>query len=323
MVVPELLGNHAMTGPEPQDVLLTGAAGLVGQAVARELLDAGFRVRALVHRTAPPAGTEPFGGDLLSADDLVGALQGQQAVVHCAALLSGSKAELWRVNLHGTQLLAQLARQAEVSNFVHISSSVVYRPGPLNDAREFAPLKATEPYGLSKLAAEAAATDAFGDPVTTLRLPGVYANHPCPLLWNLLHALRRCQLPDTGVDHPPYELVHAADVAAAVRCALTVPPKNRTLNVAGPDRPTLREVVELAAGVLGIAPRWKKALAPGEAPKPGHAPAQEFPDFLYQAATTPRTLNIEAAKDQLGYLPRIGWREGLTAALGTLAARAS
>ncbi len=314
-----------MTGPDSQDVLLTGAAGLVGQAVARELLDAGFRVRALVHRTAPPAGTEPFGGDLLSADDLVGALQGQQAVVHCAALLSGSKAELWRVNLHGTQLLAQLARQAGVSNFVHISSSAVYRAGPLEDAKEFAPLrtKTTDPYTLSKLAAEAAVTDAFGDTVTTLRLPGVYASRPCPFLSGLLHALRSCQLPDTSVDDPPYELVHAADVAAAVRRVLTAPPKNRTLNVTGPDRATFRGVIQLAAQVLGITPRWQKALAPGENPKPGYASPQEFPDFLYEAATTPRTLCIDAARMELGYEPGIGWREGLTAALDTLAARAS
>ncbi|MHC4512395.1 MAG: NAD-dependent epimerase/dehydratase family protein [Planctomycetota bacterium] len=312
-----------MTSPEPQHVLVTGAAGLVGQAVARELLDAGFRVRALVRRRPPPAGTEPWPGDLLDTESLVRALRGQHAVVHCAALLSGSQVELERVNLHGTQLLAQLARQAEVGNFVHISTSAVYRPGPLTDAKEFAPLKATDPYAVTKLAAEAAVTDAFGDLVTTLRLPSVYADRPCPFLSGLLHAVRSCQLPDTNVDDPPCELVHAADVAAAVCCALAAPPGNRTLNVTGPDRATFRGLVELVAEVLGITPRWKKALAPGEAPKPGHAPAAEFPDFLYQAATIPRTLSSDAARKQLGYQPEIGWRDGLVEALGTPATIAS
>jgi len=314
-----------MTCPEPQSVLVTGAAGLVGAAVATELLESGFRVRALVRNRPPPAGTEPWQADLLDADGLVGALRGQQAVVHCAALLSGSQVELERVNLHGTQLLAQLARQAEIRNFVHISSSVVYRAGPLENAKEFAPLrtKTTDPYALSKLAAEAAVTDAFGDPVTTLRLPGVYASRPCPFLSGLLYALRSCQLPDTSVDDPPYELIHAADAAAAVRSALTAPPRNRTLNVTGPDRATFREVVQLAAQVLGITPRWRKALAPGEPPKPGYTSPQEFPDFVYEAATTPRTLCIDAARQELGYEPGIGWRQGLTAALDTLAARAS
>lgn len=314
-----------MTCPEPQNVLVTGAAGLVGEAVATELMESGFRVRALVRHRPPPAGTEPFKADLLDTEGLVGALRGQHAVVHCAALLSGSQVELERVNLHGTQLLAQLARQAEIRNFVHISSSVVYRAGPLENAKEFAPLKtkATDPYTLSKLAAEAAVTDAFGDPVTTLRLPGVYASRPCPLLIGLLYALRSCQLPDTSVDDPPYELIHAADAAAAVRCALTAPPRNRTLNVTGPDRATFRGVVRLAAEVLDISPRWRKALAPGESPKPGYTSPQEFPDFLYEAATTPRTLCIDAARQELGYEPSIGWRQGLTAALDTLAARAS
>jgi 2-alkyl-3-oxoalkanoate reductase len=314
-----------MTCPEPQNVLVTGASGLVGQAVAAELLESGFRVRAMVRRRPPPPGTEPFKADLLDTEGLVGALRGQQAVVHCAALLSGSKMELERVNLHGTQLLAQLARQAEIRNFVHISSSVVYGAGPLVDAKEFAPLKArsTDAYALSKLAAEAAVTDAFGDPVTTLRLPVVYANRPCPFLSGLLHMLRSCQLPDTSVDDPSYELIHTTDVAAAVRCALTAPPRNRTLNVTGPDRATFRGVVQLAAEALGVAPRWQKALAPGQSPRPGHADPGEFPDYLYKAATTPHTLCMDAARKELGYQPGIGWREGLAAALDTLAARAS
>lgn len=316
-----------MTLPEPQNpnVLVTGAAGLVGQAVASELLEAGFRVRALVHTRPPPPGTEPWQADLLDTDGLVGALRGQHAVVHCAALLSGSQVELERTNLHGTHLLAQLARQAEVQNFVHISTSAVYGDGPLKEVQEFAPLNArpTDPYALSKLAAESAATDAFGDPVTTLRLPSVYAGRPCPFLSALIHIVRSCPLPDTSVDDPPYELVHAADVGAAVRCALMAPPRNRTLNLAGPDRATFREVVQLATELLGIPPRWRKALAPGEAPKPGYARPGEFPDHLYEAATTPRTLCIDAARKELGYEPRIGWREGLSTALDALAARAS
>lgn len=314
-----------MTRPEPENVLVTGAAGLVGQAVAADLLQAGFRVRALVHQRPPPPGTEPWQADLLDPEGLVGALRGQRAVVHCAALLSGSRVELERVNLHGSQLLAQLARQAGIGNFVHLSSSVVYRAGPLRDAKEFAPLtgRASDPYALSKLAAEAAVTDAFGDSVTTLRLPQVYAGRPCPFLSSLLHTLRSCQLPDVGIDDPSYELVHAADVAAAVRLALTAPPKNRTLNVAGPDRATFRGVVQLASELLGMTPRWRKALAPGETPRPGHASPEEFPTSLYEAATIPRTLCIDAARQELGFEPAIGWRQGLSAALDTLAARAS
>ncbi len=313
-----------MTCSEPQNVLVTGAAGLVGQAVCHELLASGFRVRALVHRNPPPPGVEPWRGDLLDPAGLVGALRGQQAVVHCAALLSGSRLELERVNLHGTQLLAQLARQAEVGRFVHISSSVVYRAGPLDNAKEFARLidRGTA-YAASKLAAEAAVTDAFGDPVTTLRLPSVYASWPCPFLTALVHGVRSFELPETSVGDPPYELVHAMDVAVAVRSALASPPGNRTLNLAGPDRATYRGVVQLAATALGITPRYRKALAPGEAPRPGHASREEFPDFLYEAATTPRTLCIEAARRELTYRPQIGWRDGLSAALDTLAARAS
>ena len=70
--------------------------------------------------------------------------------------------------------------------------------------------------------------------------------------------------------------------------------------------------MQLAADILGIRPRWKKATLP-----------EEFPDFLYEAATVSRTLSIQAARDQLGYEPRIGWRDGLTTALDSLAARAS
>ena len=41
---------------DPKNILVTGGSGLVGRSVVRKLLEAGFQVRALVHKNPPPAG---------------------------------------------------------------------------------------------------------------------------------------------------------------------------------------------------------------------------------------------------------------------------
>ncbi len=71
-------------------LLVTGATGMVGSAVARKALSAGYRVRALVRRDSDRAlldglDLEIVEGDLATPSAVVGALDEVEAVVHAAA----------------------------------------------------------------------------------------------------------------------------------------------------------------------------------------------------------------------------------------------
>jgi dihydroflavonol-4-reductase len=108
-------------------VFLTGATGFVGSHILRELLAAGYVVRALArHAIANDEGIEWISGDLRHVGAFARALEGCRYVVHCAALYSFSprkKAEIVAVNVEGTSSLLLAAHLAGVERVVLTSSS--------------------------------------------------------------------------------------------------------------------------------------------------------------------------------------------------------
>src|SRR5690349_22090420 len=147
-------------------VLVTGASGFVGSAVARKLLDRGFAVRALVRPTSPRfhlAGLdiEFAEGDLLDAASVRLAMAGVRHVFHVAAdyrLWSPDPTEIMRNNVTSTRNVMTEALRASVERVVYTSSVAtlaVRRDGtsvdetfPLDEAR------AIGAYKRSKVAAE-------------------------------------------------------------------------------------------------------------------------------------------------------------------------
>lgn len=119
-------------------VFLTGASGFVGSHILRELLAAGYSVRALTRTT--PSHPEPSGeaaestdaeaewiaGDLRNVGAFAGALHGCRYLVHCAALYSFAprdRAAIAAVNVEGTASLMVAAHVAGVERAVLTSSS--------------------------------------------------------------------------------------------------------------------------------------------------------------------------------------------------------
>jgi dihydroflavonol-4-reductase len=108
-------------------VFLTGASGFVGAHVLRELLAAGYAVRALYRDPAvAPAGVEAVAGDLRRSGDFAHALDGCRYVVHTAALYSFAprdRSDIHAANVVGTESLTAAAHLAGVERVVLTSSS--------------------------------------------------------------------------------------------------------------------------------------------------------------------------------------------------------
>ena len=127
-------------------VMITGATGFVGYHTAQALLDAGHEVSLLVRSVDKMLAL--FGqdrvqqvtrGDITDADQVARALQGCDAVVHSAAMVSTSAADAKRVyqtNVEGTRLVLAGAIERGIGRIIHVSSvTALYDPS----RRELAP----------------------------------------------------------------------------------------------------------------------------------------------------------------------------------------
>lgn len=147
-------------------VLVTGATGFVGAAVARKLLAAGEQVRALVRpgadrRNLEGLDIEPVEGDLTRRDTLAAAVRGCQAVFHVAAdyrLWTRDPDAMMRTNIGGSRDIVRAAAEAGASRIVYTSSVATLGLNPGGEpADEETPVTLGDmigPYKQSKFMAE-------------------------------------------------------------------------------------------------------------------------------------------------------------------------
>lgn len=121
-------------------VLLTGSAGFLGRRIARSLLAAGVTdLRLHVRRISDPGGVdalrreypdahiEQLPANLLHRDALVPLLSGVDVLVHAAAGMRGSAADMFANTVVGTRNLLDAVVANGVRRVVMVSSFAVYR----------------------------------------------------------------------------------------------------------------------------------------------------------------------------------------------------
>ena len=110
-------------------VLVTGASGFIGGALAKLLIAKGYSVRALARGSSPhdniPAQCEIFPGDITDQESLPAAMAGVRYVFHVAAhyrLWAPDPRPFFQVNVQGTEMVMREALRAGVERIVHTSS---------------------------------------------------------------------------------------------------------------------------------------------------------------------------------------------------------
>jgi uncharacterized protein YbjT (DUF2867 family) len=109
------------------NVLVTGATGFVGPAVANAIVDAGHDVRVLERRPGSWQDSgircqEAVQGDVTDLNSLRSATEGVEVVVHLVAIRQGKPEEFQRVMIGGTRNLIAAAKERGVGRFVLMSA---------------------------------------------------------------------------------------------------------------------------------------------------------------------------------------------------------
>ncbi|MBF6297717.1 UDP-glucose 4-epimerase [Nocardia amamiensis] len=247
-------------------VLVTGANGYLGRAVAVALDRAGHEPIAMVRTADSSIRTATRVADVLDEADLREALAGVEAVCHLAGLTRARESQAdplryFRVNASGTITLLAAMAAADVPRIVFASTGSIYGTPERQPMTEDLPDTPPHPYAASKLAAELAIqaqAQTGGLSAVVLRLLNVAGGSdpdPTRLIPRALAAARdRSTLEINGDGRTIRDYLHIIDAAAAfVACVENMPPLGRATryNIGSGHGTSILDVVTAVERVTG------------------------------------------------------------------------
>ncbi|ANC81574.1 NAD-dependent epimerase/dehydratase family protein [Pseudomonas putida] len=296
-------------------VLVTGAAGLVGRRLISRLVQQGRPVLPIDRIALTTSeGIEIKECDLGDIHRLHALARGGiDSVVHCGAYSGPMVARdvpfsMVQVNIVGTANVLELARIHQARRFVYCSSTSVYGVIDSGPVSEDVLLKPRSLYGASKVASEYITTayaDQYGLSATSLRLSWVYGpgrTTDCIIRTMIEDALvKQPTRIDFGADFPR-QFIHVDDAVQGLMRALDAKSLPRTTyNITGDTRMSLGDIAALVRSVFQHA---DIELADGP------DPVDEYQEKF----------TIDAARRDLGYVPRVSLEDGIRSYATWLAA---
>ena len=311
-------------------VLVTGASGLLGSAVAGLLVHRGHAVTTFQRRPSGVDGATDQCGSLTDDAAVRVAVRGAEAVVHLAAKVSftGRADEFDEVNVEGTRRLLLAAREAGVGDFVFVSSPSVANSGAAIaglGAGPADPVRAHGDYSRTKAQAEllALAADSAGFRVAAVRPHVVWGPGDTQLVERVLARAARNRLPMLDGGAALIDTTYVDNAAAAIVAALERIGHihGRALVVSnGEPRP----VGELIAGICAAggvpAPSWS---VPGGLARVagwvverawlrlGKRDEPPMTKFLAEQLSTAHWFDQRATRELLDWTPAVSLDEGL------------
>lgn len=318
---------------------MTGATGLLGSHVVEELLRRGESVRALVRPGSDTTWLEAHGvelaeGDLNRPETLPPAVEGCDAVYHCAARVGdwGPWSAFQHAIIDATRNVLAACETVGVGRLLHVSSINVYGHPRL---REGEWLTEDDPVGRNlwmwdyycqaKVEAEGMVR-ASKVPWTVVRPSWIYGPRDRNSLPRVLKAIDAGRAAMVGGGDNLLNIVYAADVAdGAVRAATSEVGLRRVYNLSSEGAITQRAFLEALTDGLGR-PRVRRrfpfwlafaggflAECIGRAIRLGRPP--HFTRYAVALIGRSTRYSIARARAELGWEPRMPPLEGLARTL--------
>ncbi|MBS1847473.1 MAG: NAD-dependent epimerase/dehydratase family protein [Actinobacteria bacterium] len=223
--------------PELGSVVVTGAAGWLGENLLRTLVTGPDEIRALVRDEREAALVDVLGasvtaviGDVRDPASIGRLFDGAEnpVVFHTAGMIhpSGGVREFFDVNTGGTEIVLDAAKRAGATRVVHVSSNSPFgaNPTPGDVFNEDSPFNPYMGYGASKFEAEQIVQRhaANGDlHVVIVRPPWFYGPWQPARQTQFLRTVRRGRFPMVGDGSQRRSMVYTGNLVAGMLCAAT------------------------------------------------------------------------------------------------------
>jgi dTDP-glucose 4,6-dehydratase len=302
-------------------ILVTGGAGFIGSGFVRAVLQdsypgatsAAVTVLDLLTYSGNRANvplTDPrltfVQGDIRDPDVVRQLMPGHDAVVHFAAESHVDRSIAGAVpfvstNVLGTQVLLDAAREAGVGRFVHVSTDEVYGSIEQGSWTEDWPVAPNSPYAASKASSDLLALAAHrthGLDVVVTRCSNNYGPYQFPekviplFVTNLLDGRK---VPLYGDGGNVRDWLHVEDHCRGIALVLEKGRSGEVYHIGGGTELSNKELTGRLLAACGAG--WDRVEPVTD--RKGH-------DRRY-------SLDITKIREELGYAPRIGLDEGLTA----------
>jgi nucleoside-diphosphate-sugar epimerase len=315
------------------DAFVTGGSGFVGGRLIERLCAEGHSVRALA-RSASAAervrarGAEPVSGELADVAAMRAGAEGCELAFHAAATLGdwGRREDFERGNVQGTSNVLRACAEAGVRRFVHVGTEAALLDGQaLVNVDETAPLRPDSPalYSATKARAEQVVIAANGDRLETVvvRPRFVWGAGDTTLLPRMVEMVRSGRFAWIGGGRQLTSTTHIDNTVEGLLLGATrgrpgnayfvtdgepvvfrrfVSELLATQGVEAPSRSIPAGAARVLAGAGEEA--WRLLRLPASPP---------LTRFVYWVSALECTIEIDKAREHLGYVPLRTIPEGL------------
>ena len=191
-------------------IAVTGGSGFVGGHLLQQLLQSGYRVRALKHRADIPQheNLEVVSGSLSDPASLSKLVENADCVIHCGGAVAARSADgFFKANERGTANLIKATEQGGVQRFLYLSSMAAREP-------------ALSPYAASKRAGEDNLKTSSIPSWDIVRPPAIYGPGDEQLLPLMRLLKNRIGILAGGRD-ARVSVVYVSDLTEAITCWIT------------------------------------------------------------------------------------------------------
>lgn len=314
---------------------ITGATGFVGSHLAEACAARGDAVSTVARPSSDTALLERIGatihrGDLTDRDAVNKALDGADAVVHCAAKVGdwGPVEDYRAVNVEGLRGLLEACRGRPVQRFVHLSSLGVYAARHHHGTDETEPLPASQvdSYTQTKVEAERLALQYHREhqvPVVVLRPGFIYGPRDRTVLPKLVETLRKRKFRWLGGGRKALNSIYVGNLVDAIFLAVEKPAAvGQVYNLTDGETVSKRRFIEALIDGLGLPqpkpvglPLWLARILAWNMERQARNSNAPHPPRLTQARLKFLGLNLDfsiaKAKRELGYQPHTSFDQGM------------